>query len=99
MQSTQFRKRGLSGTEEVREERKKGLERLMNGKEENSWMRDAEGGEQEVERTKARFERWIKEGPQTLNGGAGDAPAAAAAVGEGRKEEKGEGEDEQMGGT
>ena len=85
--------------EEVREERRRGLERLMNGKEENQWMRDAEGGEVEVEGTKKRFERWIREGPETLNG---DVAAAAGAVGgEGRIEGGGEerGEDEQMGGT
>ena len=58
VQSATFRKRGLGGMLELREERRKGLHRLV----------EREGVD---EQAKGVFERWIREGPQTLLGDAG----------------------------
>ena len=74
LQSVAFRKRGLGAYEEVRKRRKEGFERLFEGKEgKNEWMKEMDGaggaGATGVERTKSRFERWLKEGPQVLDEG------------------------------
>ena len=67
IQSTSFRKRGLSAYEEVKERRRRGLKNLFENKERNEWMKGKE--EREIEGTKGRFESWIRDGPQTLEGG------------------------------
>ncbi|KAL9101497.1 MAG: hypothetical protein Q9163_003245 [Psora crenata] len=72
VQSTGVRKRGLGAYDEIREQRRKGMEALVEGKERNAWMKEMEDGE--IQKTKDRFRRWVKDGPTALGlGGATDA--------------------------
>ena len=66
LQGTATRKRGLSGYEEVRAKRERGLAALYEGKEQNEWMRGMD--DSEIDGTKKRFDRWLKEGPKALTG-------------------------------
>ena len=72
IQSTTFRKRGLGAYEEVKQQRKKGMESLFNSKERNGWMKGLD--HTEIEKTKSTFHDWIKDGPAVLGGDAAAAP-------------------------
>ena len=68
------RKRGLGNYEEIKKNRKEGLESLVESKEKNAWLKDA--GEEDVEKTKEDFVKWMKMGPP----GARSEPAADPAA-------------------
>ena len=71
IQSTNFRKRGLTAYEEIKHQRRRGLKSLFENKEKNEWMKGMD--EEEIEKAKGKFERWIRDGPQALEGGNGAA--------------------------
>lgn len=55
-------KKGLTGYDEIKRNRKEGLKALVNDKEKNTWLRDAT--EAQAETTITEFGRWINEGPE-----------------------------------
>lgn len=61
LQSITTRKRGLGAYEELKQQRTQGLERLVNSKESNKWMQKQ--SEEEIAKTKERFQAWIRDGP------------------------------------
>ena len=71
IQSAAFRKRGLGAYEEVKQERKRGLQALFDNRERNEWMKGLQ--DMEIEKTRATFESWIKDGPAVLEGDAATA--------------------------
>lgn len=79
VQSRSVQKRGLGAYNEAKETRKKGLEAVFESREKNEWMKAL--GEEEVEKTKRDFSKWMSEGPAAAVNGIGAGGDGDAVMG------------------